>query len=526
MTYKILYRILLFSFLFFGFINANSNPKTAVNVEICDNGIDDDNDGWIDLNDPDCDCQTVEYQSIIPNPSFESHSCCPWDAAQMTCVDSWVQASAGTTDYMNTCRWIDAYFLPPPLPLPDGNGCVRFINGNIFIGEVEKGYKEYAGVCLNQPMKKDSTYLLEFYVGFIENSADINISIFGSSNCNNLPFSQKGSYDCPSQYLDWSLLKSKKVVSRTGEYWEKVYLEIIPNMDIAAIVVGPDCSPVESRQVYFYFLDNFILNEKTAFDFQPIELLSLCSPDFIFSVAENPDFLYQWYKNGIAIVGETSATLSEMRGEGDYQLRIISSLGCRIAEYVYEIPVYRDTISATICSNEFFLLGNQQLTESGRYIDTFITSEGCDSIVIVDLEVQETSFQTVQKQILKGEELIFNGNSYHSEGDFLVLLQSYYGCDSLVQLQLELTNIYIPNAFSPNADGINDDFQIFGAADEIANVHISIYDRWGTLLFKGEKWDGTSNGKALQTGVFVYLIRVTTTLGKELVYSGSVTLMQ
>ena len=39
--------------------------------EICDNAIDDDNDGLIDLNDSDCACILVEPVSLIPNPSFE-----------------------------------------------------------------------------------------------------------------------------------------------------------------------------------------------------------------------------------------------------------------------------------------------------------------------------------------------------------------------------------------------------------------------------------------------------------------------
>ncbi len=38
--------------------------------EICDNAIDDDNDGLIDLNDSDCACEMVSLESIIPNPSF------------------------------------------------------------------------------------------------------------------------------------------------------------------------------------------------------------------------------------------------------------------------------------------------------------------------------------------------------------------------------------------------------------------------------------------------------------------------
>ena len=45
--------------------------------EICENGRDDDRDGLIDLNDPDCACAVIQPKSLIPNPSFEEFSCCP-----------------------------------------------------------------------------------------------------------------------------------------------------------------------------------------------------------------------------------------------------------------------------------------------------------------------------------------------------------------------------------------------------------------------------------------------------------------
>ena len=55
--------------------------------EICDNGIDDDNDGLIDLNDPDCNCGAIcdeSVTSLIPNFNFENFSSCPTNASQMS----------------------------------------------------------------------------------------------------------------------------------------------------------------------------------------------------------------------------------------------------------------------------------------------------------------------------------------------------------------------------------------------------------------------------------------------------------
>ncbi|KAA3631883.1 MAG: hypothetical protein DWQ02_15640, partial [Bacteroidetes bacterium] len=71
--------------------------------EICDNAIDDDGDGLVDLNDDDCLCDALWPSSLIPNPSFEERSCCPTENAQLYCANNWIQASSPTTDYVHTC---------------------------------------------------------------------------------------------------------------------------------------------------------------------------------------------------------------------------------------------------------------------------------------------------------------------------------------------------------------------------------------------------------------------------------------
>ena len=71
------------------------------------------------------------------------------------------------------------------------------------------------------------------------------------------------------------------------------------------------------------------------------------------------------------------------------------------------------------------------------------------------------------------------------------------------------SQIYIPNVFSPNDDGENDYFTVFGRS--ISNVTLSIFNRWGELIYQenGDNlkgWDGTYKSRPLTTGVFVYLV--------------------
>lgn len=69
---------------------------------------------------------------------------------------------------------------------------------------------------------------------------------------------------------------------------------------------------------------------------------------------------------------------------------------------------------------------------------------------------------------------------------------------------------YIPSAFTPNKDGLNDFFKVFGNAK---TFEIKIYNRWGELVFKSsdinQSWDGTYKGKLSVTGAYTYIVNYT-----------------
>lgn len=94
--------------------------------------------------------------------------------------------------------------------------------------------------------------------------------------------------------------------------------------------------------------------------------------------------------------------------------------------------------------------------------------------------------------------------------------------------------IYIPNVFSPNGDGINDVFTpSFGSDLEILAIDGSIFDRWGNLVFQSRdihfNWDGRFHEEVLQPGVFTYILLCTMLNdGQEetKVFKGDVTLLR
>ncbi len=97
-------------------------------------------------------------------------------------------------------------------------------------------------------------------------------------------------------------------------------------------------------------------------------------------------------------------------------------------------------------------------------------------------------------------------------GSYNVELISYEGCKSTdtVQVLWGGTPFYLPNAFTPNADGLNDSFAPIPRYDYVNRYHLSIYNRWGQLIFEttdiNKGWDGTYKGSPCMVGAYVYRI--------------------
>lgn len=503
----------------------------GVMVEICDNAIDDDKDGLIDLNDPDCKCDILAPASLIPNPSFEEMNCCPSSQGEMDCAKMWIQASEATTDYLHTCGWQGWPDFPPPMPFPDGKGVMGFRDGRVRQGgTAEPFWKEYAGACLLSPLKANNAYRFEFYVGFVNNtkSPPINISFFGTPNCANLPFGiGNNAFGCPANDPNWVRLGSTFVAGGDSPQWVKASIDVAPTMDIAAIAIGPDCPAVQSEISIYYFFDNLILADFKSFELKIKPVSHPCQSDYRLSILEDPSYAYQWYKNGIALVGETFSEMKAMHGEGDYQVRIIEGQSCRVSEpYRFAIPVYTSQAAKTLCKDETLSFGNAVLRETGSYVNTFKTKNNCDSIVTLDLKVLGTLSDTVSARIFKGETYQHAQHRFKAAGNHVLHFTSSLGCDSLVLLKLDYYRLYIPTAFSPNGDGINDGFSVFGQNDLQEVSELRIFDRWGNEVFRGAEWDGKWKGQYVSPGVYTYLIYVVMDDGVKRPFSGSVTVVR
>jgi len=125
-------------------------------------------------------------------------------------------------------------------------------------------------------------------------------------------------------------------------------------------------------------------------------------------------------------------------------------------------------------------------------------------------------------------------HTYTTAGIYLITLRAFSvnGCISKVSLNnlvmLQSSTLLIPNSFSPNGDGINDEFNI--NISNLKKFHISIFNRYGDRIFSSNSlfnsWNGQRNGATVPVGAYYYVINGLDLFNKEIKYSGSITLFR
>ena len=95
-------------------------------------------------------------------------------------------------------------------------------------------------------------------------------------------------------------------------------------------------------------------------------------------------------------------------------------------------------------------------------------------------------------------------------------------------------DLFIPNVFSPNFDGLNDRFYLQGVGyGKIENMYV--FDRWGELVFHNESffineesggWDGIFNGEQALPGVYTWMAEITFLDNQTEFFSGDITLLR
>lgn len=120
---------------------------------------------------------------------------------------------------------------------------------------------------------------------------------------------------------------------------------------------------------------------------------------------------------------------------------------------------------------------------------------------------------------------------------YVVTITDDLGCiasDSIhIDVLFSCTNgtILLPNAITPDGDGLNDDFGLLIPRGlDVLESNLLVFDRWGTKVFDGRglsaRWDGTYNGKPVRSDVYAYLLIIQCPDGTKQTLSGDLTVIR
>ncbi len=211
---------------------------------------------------------------------------------------------------------------------------------------------------------------------------------------------------------------------------------------------------------------------------------------------------------------------------GTYNLKI-TSLGKNGCKGVYEFPV---PIVVWPKPRTDFNWTPDVVTTSNNQV-TFNPLSQYGPITSMNWLFSGTGIDGYDSSNVKNPQRVFE-----NAGKFPIMLiqRTDKGCiDSLIKIieVMEDMNVFIPNTFTPNGDGLNDVFNVKGLGFKTEGFSMELFDRWGHSMFVSKDvtkgWDGTVKGIMAQDGVYIYKIRAVGTNGegrKE--YIGHVTLMK
>lgn len=255
-----------------------------------------------------------------------------------------------------------------------------------------------------------------------------------------------------------------------------------------------------------------------------------------------------------------------LSSDGIYRHVLPSSAGCdsTIQLNLKVIPVNRLFVDTLICEYDYYYHANRKYNTQGIHRDTFVYSDHHE-ILVLDLKVRRkptVEAMLVNKDINNlciGEDIVLNGegairyewykideplnelfnktpvlNGWVYDSFTNIRLRGFddlncYNDFNFVLQGKNCCQIFIPNAFTPNGDGLNDEFMVKGVQPKWYRAQV--FNRYGTLVFDSNNindgWSGKDNaGKDLPNDVYYYYIQGDCFDGTKIQEKGDITLIR
>lgn len=225
-------------------------------------------------------------------------------------------------------------------------------------------------------------------------------------------------------------------------------------------------------------------------------------------------YTFEWLNNDGKPVSYSNH--AENLKTGSYSVIISNEYGCTTIETV----TIEQTPGIQVAIND-----DIQLT-LGDYFQIETIVNITDGVTYSWEEVEGLSCRTCPSPTLRPTE----------SGVYTLTVTNEFGCtasDEIIVHVIPKRDVYIPNAFTPNNDGVNDYFTVYAGENVSSIKSMHLFDRWGGEIFsktdfapshEEEGWNGTFKGQRLQSGVYVYLIEVEYIDGKTKLHKGDVSI--
>ncbi len=216
----------------------------------------------------------------------------------------------------------------------------------------------------------------------------------------------------------------------------------------------------------------------------------LCNGEVLeLQAEENVSYIYEWSFNAKRII-ETGSSISIRQG-GLYDLLVRNKLsGCSARDSTI---VFEEKIGVT--------LPNQLIVRRGEstVLDPMVTSS-----------TQPVTYLWSPSAGLNDPNALRPITSPAQTINYILLATTPGGCTATDTIEvIAVDRVYIPDAFSPNGDGINDLLMMPNGKELIENIRI--YDRWGSIVYFSNSyeipWDGKFKGIKVPSGIYTYIIK-------------------
>jgi len=445
--------------------------------------------GWLLLL---CVTTTAQVQNLVPNPGFEIYTQCPFDNGQVYFAAPWKNATHDLSAFCHACSTHPGYGVPGgsafAYQIPrsgDGYTLIR-VYGNAWQNAIEPigpGNGEYIATPLIRPMEQGRSYYIEFFtLPFIYSAP--NSQGIGYTDAVGMALTDTFFY---KEIVRADALPLTPVIENRGVLivdtvnWTRVsgcytakggerYATIGNFRNAAETMVVFEGVP-SSPFVRFNYIDDVFIGE-----FNPLpDTLLLCEGEELHFNAGFLDARYRW-----------------STGAADSMLTV-QAPGVYTIEATMEKCVLRDTVVVVLADpNAHFpqdtaICRGEPITLSAPMPGRYEWSNGATGAAISVSAPGQYSLRVTN-----------NCGVYDYRTDVM-----WEDCDC---------RVYVPTAFSPNDDGINDALEVFPYCDWPFEIHsLKVFDRWGSLVYASEGqaetgWDGSVRGQAAATGTYVWVL--------------------